>query len=75
MEFGVQFFPDVRPEQKSGADYACEALDIAEESDAISASMSGSRVPFCRTSFAASAARRINRLPVSARASSRSSCC
>jgi alkanesulfonate monooxygenase SsuD/methylene tetrahydromethanopterin reductase-like flavin-dependent oxidoreductase (luciferase family) len=33
MEFGVQFFPDVRPEQKSGADYFREALDLAEEAD------------------------------------------
>src|SRR6201993_2319437 len=33
MEFGVQFFPDVRPEQKSGADYFRDALDLAEESE------------------------------------------
>src|SRR6266478_5403270 len=33
MQFGVQFFPDVRPEQKSGADYFREALDLAEEAD------------------------------------------
>lgn len=26
MEFGIQFFPDVSPEQKSGADYWAEAL-------------------------------------------------
>ena len=25
MEFGVQFFPDVRPEQKSGVDYFRDA--------------------------------------------------
>jgi len=33
MEFGVQFFPDVRPEQKSGVDYFRDALDLAEEAD------------------------------------------
>ena len=33
MEFGVQFFPDVRPEQKSGAEYFREALTLAEEAD------------------------------------------
>jgi alkanesulfonate monooxygenase SsuD/methylene tetrahydromethanopterin reductase-like flavin-dependent oxidoreductase (luciferase family) len=33
MQFGVQFFPDVRPEQKSAADYFREALDLAEESE------------------------------------------
>jgi hypothetical protein len=31
MEFGVQLFPDVRPDQKSGADYFRDALDLAEE--------------------------------------------
>jgi alkanesulfonate monooxygenase SsuD/methylene tetrahydromethanopterin reductase-like flavin-dependent oxidoreductase (luciferase family) len=33
MEFGVQFFPDVRPEQKSGVDYFRDALDLADEAD------------------------------------------
>jgi alkanesulfonate monooxygenase SsuD/methylene tetrahydromethanopterin reductase-like flavin-dependent oxidoreductase (luciferase family) len=33
MQFGVQFFPDVRPEQKSGADYFRDALDLVEEAE------------------------------------------
>jgi alkanesulfonate monooxygenase SsuD/methylene tetrahydromethanopterin reductase-like flavin-dependent oxidoreductase (luciferase family) len=33
MQFGVQFFPDVRPEEKSGETYFQEALDLAEEAD------------------------------------------
>jgi alkanesulfonate monooxygenase SsuD/methylene tetrahydromethanopterin reductase-like flavin-dependent oxidoreductase (luciferase family) len=33
MQFGVQFFPDVRPEERSAEQYFREALDIAEESD------------------------------------------
>ena len=33
MQFGIQFFPDVRPGQKSGADYFRDALDLAEESE------------------------------------------
>jgi alkanesulfonate monooxygenase SsuD/methylene tetrahydromethanopterin reductase-like flavin-dependent oxidoreductase (luciferase family) len=33
MRFGVQFFPDVKPEQKSGAEYFSEALDLAEEAE------------------------------------------
>ncbi len=33
MQFGVQFFPDVRPEEKSAEDYFGEALDLAEEAD------------------------------------------
>src|SRR5437763_3473731 len=33
MQFGVQFFPDVRPEEKSGEQYFREALDLAEEAD------------------------------------------
>ena len=28
MEFGIQFFPDVSPEEKSGADYWAEALRL-----------------------------------------------
>jgi alkanesulfonate monooxygenase SsuD/methylene tetrahydromethanopterin reductase-like flavin-dependent oxidoreductase (luciferase family) len=35
MEFGVQFFPDVRPEEKSGAEYFHDALTLAEEADAL----------------------------------------
>src|SRR5258707_4075649 len=33
MEFGVQFFPDVKPEQKSARDYFAESLAIAEEAE------------------------------------------
>src|SRR5690242_19523090 len=33
MEFGVQFFPDVRPEERSARDYFVDCLDIAEEAD------------------------------------------
>jgi alkanesulfonate monooxygenase SsuD/methylene tetrahydromethanopterin reductase-like flavin-dependent oxidoreductase (luciferase family) len=33
MEFGVQFFPDVKPEEKSGAQYFDEALLLAEHSE------------------------------------------
>ena len=33
MQFGVQFFPDVRPEERSAAQYFREALDLAEEAD------------------------------------------
>src|SRR5947208_16492102 len=33
MRFGVQFFPDVRPQQKSAEAYFQEALDLAEEAD------------------------------------------
>ena len=33
MEFGVQFFPDVRPEQRSGAEYFRDALCLVEESE------------------------------------------
>src|SRR6266481_1804758 len=33
MEFGVQFFPDVRPEQKSGAEYFRDAICLVEESE------------------------------------------
>src|ERR1700745_704085 len=35
MQFGVQFFPDVRPEQKSGADYFRDALDLVEEAESL----------------------------------------
>src|SRR5260370_13226801 len=35
MLFGVQFFPDVRPEEKSAEAYFQEALDLAEEADRI----------------------------------------
>jgi alkanesulfonate monooxygenase SsuD/methylene tetrahydromethanopterin reductase-like flavin-dependent oxidoreductase (luciferase family) len=33
MEFGVQFFPNVKPEQKPGAEYFEDALILAEESE------------------------------------------
>src|ERR1700723_1454495 len=33
MQFGVQFFPDVRPEDRSAEQYFREALDLAEEAD------------------------------------------
>ena len=33
MQFGVQFFPDVKPEQKPASRYFAEALDLAEEAD------------------------------------------
>ena len=33
MQFGVQFFPDVRPNQKSAADYFHDALSLVEESE------------------------------------------
>src|SRR6201993_3740248 len=33
MQFGVQFFPDVKPEQKAGDEYFREALTLAEEAD------------------------------------------
>src|SRR6476646_5748869 len=33
MQFGVQFFPDVRPEEKSAEAYFAEALDLAEDAD------------------------------------------
>ena len=33
MEFGVQFFPDVKPEEKSARDYFAESLDIAEAAE------------------------------------------
>jgi alkanesulfonate monooxygenase SsuD/methylene tetrahydromethanopterin reductase-like flavin-dependent oxidoreductase (luciferase family) len=33
MQFGVQFFPDVRPEERSAEQYFREALDIAEAAD------------------------------------------
>src|SRR6202158_5843018 len=33
MQFGVQFFPDVRPEERGAEQYFREALDIAEAAD------------------------------------------
>src|SRR5260221_7888583 len=33
MQFGVQFFPDVKPEEKSAEAYFSEALDLAEDAD------------------------------------------
>ena len=35
MEFGMQFFPDVTPEQKSGAQYFDECLRLAELGDSV----------------------------------------
>jgi alkanesulfonate monooxygenase SsuD/methylene tetrahydromethanopterin reductase-like flavin-dependent oxidoreductase (luciferase family) len=35
MQFGVQFFPDVMPEEKSAQAYFSEALDLAEEADGL----------------------------------------
>lgn len=35
MQFGVQFFPDVMPEEKSAELYFTEALDLAEDADRI----------------------------------------
>ena len=35
MQFGVQFFPDVRPEQKSGAEYFRNALELVEEAESV----------------------------------------
>ncbi|MGH7038877.1 MAG: LLM class flavin-dependent oxidoreductase [Stellaceae bacterium] len=33
MQFGLQFFPDITPEEKPAAQYFAEALDLAEEGD------------------------------------------
>jgi alkanesulfonate monooxygenase SsuD/methylene tetrahydromethanopterin reductase-like flavin-dependent oxidoreductase (luciferase family) len=33
MQFGVQFFPDVRPQDRSAEQYFREALDLTEEAD------------------------------------------
>jgi alkanesulfonate monooxygenase SsuD/methylene tetrahydromethanopterin reductase-like flavin-dependent oxidoreductase (luciferase family) len=35
MQFGVQFFPNFHPAQKSAAAYFAQSLDIAEEADAL----------------------------------------
>ncbi len=35
MKFGVQFFPEVSPEQKSAAQYYAESLDIAAEAEGL----------------------------------------
>src|SRR5580658_4658223 len=35
MQFGVQFFPNFRPADKSAAEYFAQSLDIAEEADAL----------------------------------------
>jgi alkanesulfonate monooxygenase SsuD/methylene tetrahydromethanopterin reductase-like flavin-dependent oxidoreductase (luciferase family) len=35
MQFGVQFFPDVKPEEKSPQDYFRDSLDIAEAADGL----------------------------------------
>src|SRR5437763_15184740 len=33
MQFGVQFFPEAKPEQKTGAAYFRETLTLAEQAD------------------------------------------
>ena len=33
MQFGGQFFPDVRPEEKSAADYFRDSLDLVEAAE------------------------------------------
>ncbi|WP_203555286.1 LLM class flavin-dependent oxidoreductase [Bacillus sp. B15-48] len=33
MQFGISFFPDVHPEDKSGQEYYREALDLTEQAD------------------------------------------
>ncbi len=33
MQFGVQFFPNIKPEEKAGESYFREALDLSEEAD------------------------------------------
>src|SRR5689334_19989640 len=35
MQFGVQFFPNFHPADKSAAEYFAQSLDIAEEADAL----------------------------------------
>jgi alkanesulfonate monooxygenase SsuD/methylene tetrahydromethanopterin reductase-like flavin-dependent oxidoreductase (luciferase family) len=35
MDFGIQFFPDVQPQEKSGAEYFHDALALAEQADAL----------------------------------------
>lgn len=35
MQFGVQFFPNVRPEEKSAAQYFAESLDVIAAADAL----------------------------------------
>ena len=35
MQFGVQFFPNFQPADKSAAEYFAQSLDIAEEADAL----------------------------------------
>src|SRR5260370_6203484 len=35
VEFGVQFFPDVKPEEKSARDYFAESLEIAEAAEGL----------------------------------------
>jgi alkanesulfonate monooxygenase SsuD/methylene tetrahydromethanopterin reductase-like flavin-dependent oxidoreductase (luciferase family) len=35
VQFGVQFFPNVSPQQKSAADYFAQSLTIAEEAEAL----------------------------------------
>src|SRR5947209_20515079 len=33
MKFGVQFFPDVGPDEKTAEDYVAESLDVAVEAE------------------------------------------
>jgi alkanesulfonate monooxygenase SsuD/methylene tetrahydromethanopterin reductase-like flavin-dependent oxidoreductase (luciferase family) len=35
MQFGIQFFPDVRPEQKSAQQYFSDALDLVELAESV----------------------------------------
>src|ERR1051326_7110975 len=35
MQFGVQFFPNFHPADKSAVEYFAQSLDIAEEADAL----------------------------------------
>jgi alkanesulfonate monooxygenase SsuD/methylene tetrahydromethanopterin reductase-like flavin-dependent oxidoreductase (luciferase family) len=35
VEFGVQFFPDVRPQERSGQDYFADALALSEEAETL----------------------------------------
>ena len=35
MQFGVQFFPNFQPKDKSAEEYFAQSLDIAEEADTL----------------------------------------
>ena len=43
MEFGVQFFPDVRPEDKSPADYYRDCLEIAQQMQAVESAVANAK--------------------------------